>query len=130
VRLLLDTHIWLWLLEQPSRVPPSVFAQISDATELVLSVATTWEIAIKKQLGKLQTKAGAADLRDEIVREMAATELAILGPHAIAAGQLPLVHKDPFDRMLVAQALVEDLILVTADAQVLRYGGAMLWAGD
>jgi PIN domain nuclease of toxin-antitoxin system len=96
----------------------------------VLSVATTWEIAIKRHLGKLRTSVGVTEFRDEILREMAATELPIDGSHAIAAGQLPLAHKDPFERMLVAQPQLESLILVTADAEVVRYGGATHWAGD
>lgn len=130
MKLLLDTHVWLWLLEQPSRIGQSAFKQIDGASELVLSAATVWELAIKAQLGKLGTKSSVAELRSEILREMAATELAIDAKHALAAAQLPMVHKDPFDRMLIAQAQIEGIVLVTADAEVMRYGGAMLWAGN
>lgn len=129
MNLLLDTHIWLWLLEQPNRIPASALVQIESAAELVLSVASIWEIAIKVELGRLKTRLDAAELRKEILSEMVARELLINADHALAATRLPQIHKDPFDRMLVAQAEVEGLALVTADAQVQRYGGALIWAG-
>jgi PIN domain nuclease of toxin-antitoxin system len=73
-------------------------------------------------------KGSPAALRDEILREMHANELAIGAEHALCAAQLPKLHKDPFDRVLIAQAQVEHLILVTADEIVRQYGGAVLWA--
>jgi PIN domain nuclease of toxin-antitoxin system len=129
MRLLLDTHVWLWLLEQPNRIDDHVFKQIDAASELLLTAASIWELAIKSQLGKLGAKTNVAELRDEILREMGATELAITAGHGLVAAQLPMVHKDPFDRMLIAQARCEGVMLVTADATVLRYGGDILWAG-
>ena len=129
MRLLLDTHVWLWLLDQPNRIDEHVFRQIDEASELLLSAASIWELAIKDQLGRLGAKTNVAELRDEILREMTAIELAITARHGLVAAQLPMVHKDPFDRMLVAQAQCEEVTLVTADASVLHYGGDILWAG-
>ena len=130
MRLLLDTHVWLWLLDQPKRIAEPVFRQIDEASELLLSAASIWELAIKAQLGKLGAKSTVADLRNEILHEMVATELAITASHALVAAQLPMIHRDPFDRMLIAQAQFEGVALVTADADVVRYGGDILWAGN
>ena len=130
MRLLLDTHVWLWLLDQPKRIAEPVFRQIDEASELLLSAASIWELAIKAQLGKLGAKSTVADLRNEILHEMFATELAITASHALVAAQLPMIHRDPFDRMLIAQAQFEGVALVTADADVVRYGGDILWAGN
>jgi len=130
VNLLLDTHIWLWLLEEPNRIALGAYKQIESATELVLSAASVWELAIKTQLGRLNTNLAVAELRQEILQEMAAKELVVTAAHALTAASLPLVHKDPFDRMLVAQASIEGLTLVTADALMRRYGGAQIWAGN
>lgn len=126
---LLDTHVWIWLLEEPSRIAEPVLQQLEAADTLVLSVASMWEVAIKKELGKLAMKSSLEVMRDEILREMHASELAIQTAHALGAARLPKLHKDPFDRMLVAQAQVEDLVLVTADETVRQYGGSVLWAG-
>jgi PIN domain nuclease of toxin-antitoxin system len=126
---LLDTHVWIWLLEDPSKIAPPVLQQLEAADTLVLSVASMWEIAIKVELGKLAMKASPEAVRHEILHEMQASELAIQTMHAISAARLPKVHKDPFDRMLVAQAQVERLVLVTADDSIRQYGGAVLWAG-
>lgn len=128
MRLLLDTHIWLWLLEKPDRISRAAFAQIEGADELLLSVASIWEFSIKARLGKLTTALPAKELRNEILSEMSATELGITGDHAILATELPLVHRDPFDRMLIAQSYFEKLTLVTADAQMRKYEGQMIWA--
>ena len=130
MRLLLDTHVWLWLLDQPKRIAEPVFRQIDEASELLLSAASIWELAIKAQLGKLGAKATVGELRNEILNEMAAAELAITASHALVAAQLPMIHRDPFDRMLIAQAQSEGVALVTADADIVRYGGEILWAGN
>jgi PIN domain nuclease of toxin-antitoxin system len=128
VNALLDTHIWIWLLEDPSKIAEPVLRQLEAADALTLSVASMWEIAIKTELGKLAMKASPEAVRDEILREMHASELAIQAVHALGAARLPRLHKDPFDRMLIAQAQVEQLVLVTADEAIRQYGGAVLWA--
>lgn len=98
MRFLLDTHVWLWLLESPQRITASVLAQLGNADELVLSVATVWEIAIKTKLGKLRSEAGLEALREEILRESDARELVITSHHAIAAAGLPLMHRAMLQR--------------------------------
>jgi PIN domain nuclease of toxin-antitoxin system len=128
VKLLLDTHIWIWLVQEPDRIAPQVLKQIDQAEALLLSAASVWELAIKAGLGKLRTVGGAQALVGEIVRELSPTELAISSEHALLAASLPALHKDPFDRMLVAQAQAAGVPLVTADEQVRAYGGATVWA--
>jgi PIN domain nuclease of toxin-antitoxin system len=128
VKALLDTHVWIWLLENPRRLAEPVLRQLEAADTLALSVASLWEIAIKTELGKLSMSASPEAVRAEILHEMHASELPIQAAHALGAARLPKLHKDPFDRMLVAQAQVEQLVLVTADESVRQYGGAVLWA--
>ncbi len=128
MRLLLDSHVWLWACTTPERLAEPARAAIESATELGLSVVSIWEIAIKHAVGRLPLPAGPAGLRDELLA-LGATELTICAEHAMRAAALPLVHRDPFDRMLVAQAEVERMTLVTADELVRAYGGQILWAG-
>lgn len=129
MRLLLDTHIWIWLLESPDRIAVPVVEQLESADELVLSAASVWEIAIKTALGKLQMTVEPEALREEILGAAGARELDIMATHALAAARLPALHRDPFDRVLIAQAAIENLILVTRDEAVRQYGGGVLWAG-
>lgn len=128
-RLLLDTHIWLWSLGSPERVSPAVRSAIVDATEVVLSVASIWEVGIKHAMGKLPLNAGVRALVDEAVRELRARVLPIEMNHVIEAAGLPMHHRDPFDRLLVAQARTEGLILVTLDEALRPYDVPLLWAG-
>lgn len=111
---LLDTHVWIWLLQEPGKISETVLQQLEAADTLVLSVASMWEIALKVELGKLALQVRPEEMRDEILREMHASELAIQAAHAFDATRLPRLHKDPFDRILVAQAQLEQLTLVTA----------------
>ena len=121
MRLLLDTHLVLWLLAEPERVSPETRTRIARSTACV-SVASLWEIAIKHGLGKLD----AAPARVlERLEAGGAVVLPITAAHAIRAGELPRLHGDPFDRMLVAQALVEPLRLVTTDAALAAHGSAV-----
>jgi PIN domain nuclease of toxin-antitoxin system len=129
VNALLDTHIWIWLLEDPSKIAPPAMRQLEMADTLTLSAASIWEIALKTELGKLSMKASPEAVRDEILHAMYASELPIQSAHALDAARLPKLHKDPFDRILIAQARVEHLVLVTADEAIRQYGGAVLWAG-
>jgi PIN domain nuclease of toxin-antitoxin system len=126
--LLLDTHVWIWLLRTPEKLTPAALAQIESAEERILSVASVWEIAIKSSIGRLGTIATAQALRAEILQQIGATELPILAEHAVLAASLPQIHKDPFDRMLVAQARLIGATSVAADEQVRAYGGDVLWA--
>jgi PIN domain nuclease of toxin-antitoxin system len=117
VRLLLDTHVVIWWLADAPTLSEETKALIADEPEVYVSAATVWEIAVKQAIGKLKEP---ADL-PERVRESEFRELPITAVHAIAAGRLPLIHRDPFDRMLVAQARSENMTLVTHDETIQRY---------
>ena len=124
MRLLLDTHALLWWLADDDRLGRSARDAIADADVVVVSAVSAWEIAIKQAVGKLT---GPRDLAGEI-RANGFTELPVTSAHALAAGELPPHHSDPFDRMLVAQARLEDLTLVTRDPRLAEYGIAHLRA--
>ena len=128
MRLLLDTHVWLWAMMEPERLNAVARHSIEREAELILSVASIWEMAIKQASGKLRIEGRLEGFRRS-VRQMNGTELAIRAEHALAAAALPEHHRDPFDRMLVAQARVDGLVLVTADELVMAYGGDLIWAG-
>jgi PIN domain nuclease of toxin-antitoxin system len=117
VRLLLDTHVVLWWLADDETLPAEVKETIDTEAEAFISAASVWEIAIKQALGKLT---GPPDLFDVLDRS-GLVELPIRSRHAAEAGRLPLLHRDPFDRMLVAQARCEGLTLLSRDPQVQRY---------
>jgi PIN domain nuclease of toxin-antitoxin system len=118
MRLLLDTHLLLWALSSPSRLSKRARQRI-DSSEVYASAASIWEISIKSALGKL-----AADPADVLsgVEPAGFNHLPILGGHAAKVVELPPVHKDPFDRLLVAQARVEPMILLTNDDALAAYG--------
>ena len=126
-RLLVDTHVWLWWRAADSRLNRSARDAITNAAEVHFSAASAWELAIKRSLGKLRLPPGA-DVAAALARDGFLT-LPISVDHAIAAGGLPGIHRDPCDRMLVAQARIEDLTLVTADALLARYDVPVLLAG-
>ena len=118
-RLLLDTHAFLWALESPGvLVSPAREAIANPRNAVYVSAASVWEVAIKRALNKLR---GPPHLI-EAIGTVGFSELPITAFHAEQAGSLPLHHTDPFDRMLVAQAQAEGLILVTRDANIPRYG--------
>lgn len=118
MHLLLDTHVLLWWLDDPLQLSESARAAIRDGGNVVcVSAATVWEIVIKKSLGKLD----APDNLDEVLRASNFTPLAITVAHAQAVQSLPAQHRDPFDRMLVAQALSGGMTIVTRDPKVLEY---------
>jgi len=121
MRVLLDTHLLLWTKLYPERVPRGVRELILDAaTEPEFSVASTWEIAIKQSQRRADFQVDAAVLRAELLAT-GYTELQILGEHATAVSGLPWIHRDPFDRLLVAQAMVEGIELLTVDATLAQY---------
>ncbi|MEV1292535.1 type II toxin-antitoxin system VapC family toxin [Pseudonocardia sp. NPDC049635] len=126
MRLLLDSHVVLWWLAGDERLGTAATEAIADGgNDAVVSVATLWELAVKQSIGKLVID---GDLRDQFEVE-GFDELPILGTHAAEVGVLPLHHRDPFDRMLVAQARVERLTLVTADLRLTAYDVDLLTAG-
>jgi PIN domain nuclease of toxin-antitoxin system len=122
--LLLDTHVVLWWLADDPGLPEEIKDRLDHEPDVRVSAATIWEIAIKQALGKISAP---ADLPGR-VRDSGFRELPIDFTHAIAAGQLPPIHRDPFDRMLVAQARCEGLTLVTRDSYCQQYEVAILRA--
>ena len=123
MRALLDTHLLLWVAGPASRLPVEVRKIIEDEeNELWFSIASLWEIAIKHAPGRKDFEIDPGALRRELLADDY-VELPILAEHAAAVAGLPYIHRDPFDRMLVAQAIVEGVELLTLDAQLARYPG-------
>ncbi|MGB5450618.1 MAG: type II toxin-antitoxin system VapC family toxin [Sedimenticolaceae bacterium] len=124
-RLLLDTHAFLWWLADAPELGNSARKAIADErNEVFVSAATGWEVAIKRAAGKLQ----APDNLDAMVEESGFSHLPVTFFHGEQAGALPMHHRDPFDRMLVAQAQAEGLVIVTRDLYIQRYGVRTLTA--
>jgi PIN domain nuclease of toxin-antitoxin system len=120
--LLLDTHVILWWLTDAHDLPTEVKRRIDDEPAVYLSPAAVWEVAIKQSIGKIKEPDNLA----EIINDAGFRPLPITSEHAIAAGRLPLIHRDPFDRMLIAQARCEGLTLVTRDPLIQQYKVALL----
>ena len=115
--LLLDTHVVLWWLTDDPTLAAEIKDRLDHEPDVYVSPATIWEVAVKQSIGKLDKP---ADLPERI-RDSGFRHLNITAEHGIAAGRLPLIHRDPFDRMLIAQARVEHLTLVTRDAEIPKY---------
>jgi PIN domain nuclease of toxin-antitoxin system len=123
MKLLLDTHVLLWAAGKPNRLSAAARRLIdSAANELLFSAASVWEVAIKRGLGRSDFQADPRLLRRGLL-DNGYTELPILSDHVVAIESLPPIHKDPFDRLLVAQATVEGITLLTADSIVAEYPG-------
>ena len=115
---LLDTHVLLWLDSDMRRIPHDVTHAIDDADQVYYSAASVWELSIKQSLGKIQL----ARPISRFVERSRFLELPVTTRYAQVAARLPLHHRDPFDRMLIAQAVSEGLVLVTADGRLAAYG--------
>ncbi len=125
MRLLLDTNVVLWLLlsDRP-RIPDRVTDLLQDArTSVLVSAASVWEIAIKRSLGKLKIE----DRWPDTLTRLRFTPSPVTAEHAAAVERLPWLHRDPFDRLLIAQAALEKATLVTADARIRAYDVPTLW---
>jgi PIN domain nuclease of toxin-antitoxin system len=120
--LLLDTHIVLWWLTDDPTLGDDIKNRLDREPDVYVSAATLWEVGIKQAIGKLTEPADLA----ERIRDSGFSPLPVTFEHAIAAGRLPLIHRDPFDRMLVAQAGCEDLTLVTRDPDIQKYDVTLL----
>jgi PIN domain nuclease of toxin-antitoxin system len=123
MRLLLDTHVVIWW-DAGEALRPEAFDTIRNASEIYVSAASAWEIGIKTALGKLRSTRTLAT----VIAENGFIELPVMVKHAQAVAALPALHRDPFDRLLVAQAKVEGLTLLTRDPQVAAYEGRVLRA--
>ena len=123
MKLLLDTHLLIWAADSAERVPAGARALMAEpANVLYFSVASLWEIAIKSGLNRPDFLVDARVLRCGLI-DNGYCELPILSEHAVALDVLPSIHKDPFDRLLIVQAMVEGITLLTNDAALARYQG-------
>lgn len=124
MRVLLDTHILLWWLSDDPRLPPAAESMLTEAdNEIYVSAASIWEIAIKAALGRIE--ADPIEIEREIVPS-GFVELPVTGKHAAQVAKLPPHHRDPFDRLLMAQSLTEPMRLLTADRTLANYGGEIV----
>ena len=123
MKLLLDTHLLLWAANEPKRLPKAARVLIEDLdNDLLFSAASMWEITIKSSLGREDFRVNARLLRRGLL-DNGYTELPITSEHAINVDHLPSTHKDPFDRILVAQATVEGITLLTNDHKLANFPG-------
>ena len=128
-RVLLDTHAVLWWLSAPERLPPRALAAMrSPNTEVLFSSVSTAELAVKLGIGRLTLPVPLDRLVSDLFLRDGFTGLPFTHDHALALARLPLHHRDPFDRMLVAQASAEAVPIVTADAALQQYAVTILWA--
>ena len=126
--LLLDTHALIWWVLDSERLSRAAYAEIEEpANEVFVSAASAWEVATKHRIGKLpEAESLAADFEQSVRRE-GFTPLSITLTHAERAGRLPGPHKDPFDRMLIAQSITDDLTLISNETAFDQYGVVRLW---
>jgi PIN domain nuclease of toxin-antitoxin system len=126
MRLLLDTHLLIWAVSEPDRLSATALALMNDeANQLFFSAASIWEIAIKASYQRADFLVNVPELHTELIRN-GYQEMAVSSSHTFAVVHLPHLHKDPFDRLLLAQAMREDLTLVTADPLLASYPGPIL----
>lgn len=126
MKILADTHLLLWMTIDPALLSRNAMQILAAAdNEIWFSAISILEMAIKQRLNKLDLRVPVEDYRREMI-ERGFRELVVTGLHAAYVAALPFIHKDPFDRLLVAQATVEDITLITADEQIARYPGPIL----
>ncbi len=129
MKLLLDTQCFLWWFTEPERLDSKAIEQIiASDNQLFFSVASAWEISIKVGIGKLPLPEAVDIYIASRMRLLGAQQLNITFPHTYRVATLPLVHRDPFDRLLVAQTQIEQMTLVTADEILNEYDVDLLWA--
>lgn len=127
MRVLLDTHCWLWMLIAPERLSPQGHAIVTAPdNELLLSAGSAWEISIKHALGRLRLPLEPVEFVPSRLAATGTVPLAIDHRHALRAGQLPPHHRDPFDRILIAQAQLEGIPILTSDASFAPYDVELL----
>ncbi|MEM6430276.1 MAG: type II toxin-antitoxin system VapC family toxin [Deinococcota bacterium] len=128
VTVLLDTHALLWSLLEPDKLSSTALATIKDPqTVLLVSSTSAWELSIKHKLGKLASASSVLNNFSGHLERLQANTLSITPDHALVAGALPLHHRDPFDRMLIAQAQFEDIPIITNDKAFSTYEVKLLW---
>jgi PIN domain nuclease of toxin-antitoxin system len=129
VRILLDTHVWLWMIAEPERLSEEAAARLTDpGNELLLSAASSFEIAIKHALGKLHLPESPVRYIPDQIERTGVSPIPIEHGHTLAAGTLPPHHRDPFDRLLVATAGLEAVPVMSTNRQLSLYDVEILWA--
>jgi PIN domain nuclease of toxin-antitoxin system len=124
---LLDSHAFLWALDDNDQLGANVRAALQSGREAWLSSATVWELGIKAAIGRLSLPVPLRELVRRAVVDGGVRVLDVTPGHALRASELPMLHKDPFDRMLIAQAMTERMTLATRDGQLDGYGVATFW---
>lgn len=125
---LLDTHTLLWWESNADLLSPAAFALLSDRTNtILLSVASLWEMQIKLQTGRLKLALQLEEMVTNQIIENQVILLPVLFPHVLELDKLSMYHRDPFDRILVAQALVEDVAIISRDSQIAKYPVQVVW---
>lgn len=127
--MLIDTHVFLWMQTDPDQLGDQLDVLQDASTDVMLSAVSSWEIAIKWALGKLPLPEAPERYVPDRIRRSAISPLNVTHGHALAVAALPRHHADPFDRMLIAQAIVEGLPLVTADSQFSSYDVSLMMIG-
>jgi PIN domain nuclease of toxin-antitoxin system len=128
VRVLLDTHVLVWAATTPERLGADL-AVVEDADRRIVSAVCVWELAIKQRLGKLSLGSDVRTWMRRVTSELVLDHLPVTADHAAAVEHLPDVHRDPFDRLLVAQAVAEGAVLFTSDHRLTAYGDAVRLVG-
>jgi PIN domain nuclease of toxin-antitoxin system len=128
VRVIADTHTWLWMLTEPDRLPARAREVVGDpGVEVLVSAASAWEITIKHQLGKVPLPEAPVSYVPSRLAASGCTGLAVELVHVLRTGLLPMHHRDPFDRLLVAQAQVLGVPIASGDAAIARYDVDLIW---
>ena len=131
MRLLLDTHVWLWMQSDPTRLSTQAIGLVENPdNELVLSAASSWEITIKYEAGRLRLPVPPHEYVPDRLRTSGVRTLAVEHAHALHVASLPLHHRDPIDRLLVAQAQLVGLPILSADPQFSPYEVEVIWAAQ
>ena len=128
MRVLLDTHVLVWAATTPERLEADL-AVVEDADRRIVSAVCVWELAIKQRLGKLSLGSDVRTWMRRVTSELVLDHLPVTADHAAAVEHLPDVHRDPFDRLLVAQAVAEGAVLLTADKRLAAYGDVVRLVG-
>ncbi|MBC8262733.1 MAG: type II toxin-antitoxin system VapC family toxin [Anaerolineales bacterium] len=128
MKLLLDTHAFIWWDSEPAKLSAQALALCQNSENLLLlSVVSVWEMQIKMQLGKLKLELPLKEIIESQQRTNQIAVLPITLPHVLALENLPTHHKDPFDRLLIAQAIIEDAVLITGDEMFTKYPVKVMW---
>ena len=129
MKILIDTHCWLWWIAEPSKLQDSACRQITDRNNTIfLSAASSWEIAIKYSIGKLELPEPPERFVPKRLARDAISSLAIEHIHALHVAHLPYHHRDPFDRLIISQAQIERIPIMTVDVQFEPYDVKLIWA--